>query len=452
MPKIIILNVGTAHALGDRESSTHPITRSGWRHAWFADQGDILISPVSVDDDFLQYLGGVLGFEPATVTVLSRERIITDDLLLCDELHADLLQLIGRDPLPWQLLPCFWTPGVAELASRLGIGPRDGLNFAAQHGSDLLNRKTHFRQLAAGAGIPLPEGSVVRTSKELADAVERHLPRTGTVIVKQDDGAGGLGNLTLTTGEAAPLPGSRESRQVGEDIPALAAEVWEALADELSHGLVVESYHTSTHQFYLEYSIEEGGIPAFLDSGGIRVRRDDNPASTEFIWVGLDLPAPLPPALAARAMQDAQRLASLIGQIGYRGHLNIDAIATDDAGLVFNEVNARWGGGLVAHSICERLIGMGYADHYVASTVRDMPPTALSTVLEILDAQGLAFSRSSREGVVVLACDPLLINNMECLVVADTRERARQIEGQLRTALATVTWDSDAPEFAGSGA
>ncbi|WP_050502776.1 peptide ligase PGM1-related protein [Streptomyces monomycini] len=437
MPKIIILNVGTEHALGDRASSTHPITRSGWRHAWFAEQGDILISPVAIDDDFLRYLGGTLGFDAATVTVLSRERIVTDELLLSGGFLKELRELTGTGS-DWRLMPCFWTQGVAELASLLGTAPRAGLGFALQRGSDLLNRKTHFRQLAAGAGLPLPEGSVVRTPRELARAIEQHLPRTGTVIVKQDDGAGGLGNLTLTTGEVAPLPGSRETRAVGEDLSALSAEVWGTLADESSHGLVVESYHASTQQFYLEYVIDESGAPVFLNSGEIRVRPDGDPAATELVWVGLDLPAALPPGLSAQALTESRRLVTLIAQIGHQGHINIDAITTETGELVFNEINARWGGGLVAHSICERLIGSGYADHHVASTLRDVPPAPLDTVLRLLDEHGLRFSRETLEGVIVLACDPLLINNMECLVVGTTRDRAREIEARLLEALKPI--------------
>ncbi|MEU2061864.1 peptide ligase PGM1-related protein [Streptomyces sp. NPDC013455] len=435
MPKIIILNVGTAHALGDHASSTHPITRSGWRHAWFADRGDVIVSPVAVGRDFLRYLGETLGFDPASVTVLSRERLVTDEFLLSEDVLAELRELTG-DGSGWRLMPCFWTQGVAELAARLGIGPRAGLGFAAQRGADLLNRKTHFRQLAAGAGLPLPEGSVARTPRELAEAIERHLPCTGTVIVKQDDGAGGLGNLTLTRGEAVPLPGSRETRQAGEDIPALAEEVWAALADELSHGLVVESYHDSTHQFYLEYAIGDDGVPAFLDSGEIRLRPDTDPDSTELVWVGLDIPATLPPALTAEAMHQSLRLAALTAQIGYRGHLNIDAIATTTGDLVFNEINARWGGGLVAHVICERLIGRGYADHHVAATLRDVPPAPLEDVLRTLREERLGFDRDTNEGVLVLACDPLLVNDTECLVVGATRDRVREIEERLRKALA----------------
>lgn len=435
MPKIIILNVGTAHALGDHASSTHPITRSGWRHAWFAERGDILVSPVAVDEDFLRYLGETMGFDPGTVTVLSREQLVTDEFLLSEDFLEELSGLTNGGP-SWRLMPCFWTQGVAELASHLGIESQAGLGFAGQRGSDLLNRKTHFRQLAAGVGLPLPEGSVARTPRELAQAIERHLPRTGTVIVKQDDGAGGLGNLTLTRGATTPLPGSRETLKVGEDIPELADEVWAALADELSHGLVVESYHASTYQFYLEYVIGDDGVPAFLDSGEIRLRPDSDPESTELVWVGLDIPAALPPALSAEAMHQSLRLASLTAQIGYRGHINIDAIATVSGGLVFNEINARWGGGLVAHSICERLLGNGYADDHVAATLRDVPPAPLEAVLRTLREEQLHFSRDTSEGVLVLACDPLLINNMECLVVGATRDRVREIEARLRKALA----------------
>lgn len=434
MPKIIILNVGTEHALGDHASSTHPITRSGWRHAWFADEGDILISPVPVDEDFMHYLGATMGFDAATVTVLSRQRLVTDELLLSEGLLTALREAADSGG-PWHLMPCFWTEGVAELAGRLGIAPRTGLAFAAQRGTDFLNRKTHFRQLAAGAGLPLPDGAVVQTPQTLARAIGQQLTRTGTVIVKQDDGAGGLGNLTLTRGEATALPGSCQTRQVGEDLPALAAKVWEDLTDRWSHGLVVESYHAATHQFYLEYLIGEDGVPAFQNSGTIKLRPDTDPAAPELVWTGLDIPAELPPQLSASAHSFALRLATLVAQIGYRGHLNIDAIATETGELVFNEINARWGGGLVAHHLCERLLGARYGDRHALSTLRDVPPAPLHHVLRVLQEHSLHFSRATQEGVLVLACDPLQMNNTECLVIGASRARVAQLEATLREAM-----------------
>ncbi|MGW1194279.1 preATP grasp domain-containing protein [Streptomyces sp. NPDC002536] len=437
MPKIVVLNVGTAHALGDRSSSTHPITRSGWRHAWFAEEGDVIVSPVAIDGEFLQYLGDTLGFDGRTVSVLSRDRIVSDELLLSEDVIGELRKHVESSgaPASWTMMPCFHTEGTAELASLLGLASGTGTGFAAQRGSDFLNRKTHFRQLAAGIGIPLPRGSVVRSPHDLARAVEKHLPHTGTVIVKQDDGAGGLGNLTLTTGPATALPGSRETRHVDGITEALATEVWDALTDRWSHGLVVESYHGASHQFYIEYVIGDDGVPRFLDSGTIRLRPDSDPEAAELVWVGLDIPAELPPFLSAQALTFSTRLATLIAQLGYRGHLNIDAIATDTGDIVFNEVNARWGGGLVAHDICARLLGERYADGHVASTVRDVQPAPLDDVLCILREHGLHFDRATREGVLVLACDPLLGNSMECLVVGATRDRVREIEAQLRAAL-----------------
>lgn len=187
---------------------------------------------------------------------------------------------------------------------------------------------------------------------------------------------------------------------------ALATEVWEALTDWWSHGLVVESYHGASHQFYVEYVIGDDGVPRFLDSGTIRLRPDSDPEAAELVWVGLDIPAELPPFLTAQALTFSTRLATPVAQLGYRGHLNIDAIATDTGEIVFNEVNARWGGSLVAHDICARLPGERYADRHVASTVRDVQPAPLDDVLRILREHGLHVDRATREGVLVLACAP----------------------------------------------
>ncbi|MGW7789314.1 peptide ligase PGM1-related protein, partial [Streptomyces tricolor] len=78
----------------------------------------------------------------------------------------------------------------------------------------------------------------------------------------------------------------------------------------------------------------------------------------------------------------------------------------------------------------------GYADHHAVATLRDVPPAPLDDVLRVLDEEQLRFSRDTREGVLVLACDPLLVNQMECLVVGASRDRVRETEARLRKALA----------------
>lgn len=436
--RIILINVGTEHALGDASSTSHPITRSARRHTWFADNDDILVTPVEIDQPFLDYVAETVGFDAGRVSIVGRNEALYDEILVETELHQAIKARMDGSG-AWNLFPCFWTPGVSELSASIGLEPTIGSRFASQRGTDLLNRKSHFRQLAISAGLPLAQGAVARSSRDLARAIETHLPQTGTVIVKKDDAGGGMGNVTLTANKAAPLPGSRETLPVRGDLQAIADTLWTELTDQWSRAVVVESYHKAAHRFYVEYEIPSTGIARFLNCGTIRTRPDADPLATELVWVGLDIPAQLPVDSAAEAITHATRFADLASQLGYRGAINIDAIIDDAGSLIFNEANARWGGGLVMHAIATRLVGDRYASSHAVSSVRDITAMPFADLKRLLRDTGLHFTRSSQEGVVVLSCDPSLVTTTECLIIGRSRDRVRQFEAQLRVAVETAT-------------
>ena len=372
MPKIILMNIGTEHALSQDLESSHSLAKSAWRNTWFAEEGDIIISPLAIEEDFLRYLGHTLGFDSQSLSVITRNQLVTDELLLSPDFIEDIRAYVSNSTF-WRMMPCFYTRGVAELESLLGIENYGRLHFAAQCGGDLFNRKTHFRQLATGVHLPLANGSVVHTPRSLTKAIEKHLPHTGTVIVKKDNAAGGMGNITLTSGTVMALPGSRETMHVhSSNIQVIATDLWAQLTDPQSQFLVVESYHSASHRFYFEYWIDDNRSPLFLNSGTIRLRPDRKPNAKELVWIGLDIPAEIPSFSSANALTMSVQFAMLAAQIGYRGPINIDAIITDSGELIFNESNARWGGGLVLHTLGERLLGKRYADNHVLSSLRDV--------------------------------------------------------------------------------
>ncbi|MEU4890928.1 peptide ligase PGM1-related protein [Streptomyces sp. NPDC044780] len=418
MPRIIVLNIGGMSS------------RQVYRQLWMAEAGDIVVSPVAIDAGFLAYVHDVLGLARNAVTVVVADGVLTDEAMCSPGLVAELRSRMAASP-AWELMPAALTEGVTALAELLGIEADHGLRFAGQRGPELLNRKSHFRQLAVGAGLPVPSGAVVTSVRALATAIERHLPPTGTVIVKRDDDLNGQGNLALIAGDSPPLPGVREVRPVTDDIPALAAQVWSELADE-EKVLVVESYHQAALCFYFEYLIDADGFPRYLASGTIRRRPDTEPTRPDLVWVGLELPAELPPDLAYHASTEAARIAGLAAQVGYRGHINVDALVTEAGELLFNEVNARWGGGLALHTIGERLLGTGYADRSVVSSLRDVTPMRFPDFEKALHLHDLHFQPEAREGVVVVSYDEQLASTSECVVIAASKARARAIEARLR--------------------
>lgn len=407
-----------------------------YRQMWMVEEGTIVVSAVSVDDEFWGYVCDVAGIDRDKVVIVDIGRELTDEVLTSPELLGRLAPLVAGAT-DWELVPAAFTQGVAGLAELLGLTVDTGLRFAAQRGCELLNRKSHFRRLAAGAKVSVPAGCVVTTERELANGIDRHLPETGTVIVKRDNDLGGRGNRALTK-DPVPLPGVRETIAIDGNVSDVAARLWMELTEGTDEVLVVESYHAAARVFYLEYLIDAEGFPRFLDSG---LKREvlGGPGAASMVWVGLELPADLGPSTAARALTEAARIVGTAADLGYRGHINVDGIVTTDGRMFFNEVNARWGGSTALHHVGEKLFGANYADDHVVSGLRVVRPAPLAETVGLLRDNGLHFSAESGEGALVLGYDRTFGRATECVLIGPSTSRVREIEDRVCEVVGTVS-------------
>lgn len=443
MPKLVIMNAGTEQMLGAEFGRGQRLlaTKAGWRQLWFAEEGDLIVMPSPVSAEWLRYVGSINGFDAASLTVLTlAERdglheVLSDQQLLAPALVEQMRARVSTGA-GWSISTCYYSAGVVELAARLGIAAPAGSAVAAQCGIDLFNRKTHFRQLAAGIGLPIPEGSVAYDVATLVQSLRRHIQQTGTAIVKQDNNVLGLGNIAVTTGRPNPLAGVTDVIEARDDWSALAERLWNTMSSRACPQLVVESYHLASHIMYVEFLVDASGVPRFLDSGTLRMEPSSDPTTKELMWMGLDIPAPLPVGAAATLVSEATRLAMLAASMGYRGLINIDAIRTEAGNVLFNEVNGRWGGCSILHMLATRLLGTGYADRACVSSRRNIAAPPLEQALKVLRASGLALEPGRREGALILAIDELFSSSMECLIVADTWPRLREIEATLLAEIA----------------
>ena len=434
MPKLLILNYHVELPLASTTPQRYPnqMERACMRAMWYSDEGDVVVSPVELDSQFLRHVADSLGFAADSLNVVVAGKKLYDDVLLTEEVMTAVAHHLAARP-SWELMACNMTQGVAQLARVLGLVGPDELSFAEERGADLLNRKSHFRQIARPVGIPVPQGAVVRTPEELAREVSALVGVTGAVIVKQDNAAGGAGNVVLASEPDAPRPGASSTRPVPTGSAAVAA-LWAEMVEAQDHAVVVEVYHQASHAFYAEYLVGPTRRVEFLNEGELKRRLVVEDGSAHWTWEGLEIPTTLPAYTRACFLTLAGRLADRMADLGHVGHLNIDAIRTPDGRLYFNEVNARFGGGLVLHTIAARILGAGYADHHVITSVRDLPPADLSTVQSTLQAAGLDLHPMTGEGVVVVAADPCANVPTECLVLAGTRAGTRELEGRLRRA------------------
>lgn len=420
--------------------------KAALRNVWLARPGDIVISTATMPEDFMSYVGRVSSFaaEAGEIEFFRPEidgalnLVLQDEYLLRPQFVEALRERVTR-PQEWSLLACYQTAGTARLQLELGLaqagGEAVGRSFAAHMGTNLLNRKSHFRQLAIGCSLPLADGAIATSAKSLLHAVTELLPVTGKVIVKQDNGAGGTGNFILSTSPTGPLPGACACVTLpfrdGSDVESELRRLWDTWQAGSPGPMVVEVYHAATAMFYLEFVIAPDGRVDFMNSGAIRVRPHDDPAIPELFWVGLELPAQLPPAALAEASTHCSRFLQLAATMGYRGHINIDAIITDTGRLLFNEVNARWGGGTVLHDLATRLVGPDFPNTHVAASFRDVPSPRFARLRRCLQDSEIAYDPARQHGIVILACDDEHSHSFEAFVLARTRDGARALEQRL---------------------
>ncbi|WP_407169224.1 hypothetical protein [Bradyrhizobium sp. ORS 111] len=434
MPQILIMNAGTAQMSGTDLTAIQLslAAKSAWRSVWLAQEGDLIVSPIPIPADLLSFVGSTLKFDPASLLLFvpegAHDHPVLCDVTLQSDAVVERISHIVRQNTHWKISACYATEGVARLAAVLGIA-KDGDKFALQRGPDLLNRKSHFRQLATSVALPLANGCVATSSDELLAAVTCLRSETGNVILKLDNGAGGAGNIVLTSKKTTPLPGARETRRV--HWPTFDPDaVWSEMTTPSCRTLVVESYHLARSMFYLEFEIEEKGAITYVNSGDIRLRRSKDRSERALVWTGLELPSDMSNRQRSIAHAHAYRFAELARTLGYRGLINIDAIFSTDGRLLFNEANGRWGGGSVLHSIAARLLGSDYSDSCVVSSVRDVRSSSLRAAIDHFAKRGWLFDDTRKEGLIPLAADQDA-GTVECLVIAHDRLSARNLQYRL---------------------
>jgi len=450
MPKLIIGNNLNDHMVGDparvdrvlRELSTMFAARL----AWLLEDGDVLVAPGPLAPGMLEYVGSITGLDPETVRVITpppspSPQMLSRKLLLSEPLVESVRDaLAGRDD--WELVAFYPEATVIELAMAVGVPVPPAAELFAQNGADLLNSKVTFRRLSAGAGLPVPEGSVCSTLVELQSAVARHIEATGSVLLKQNSNAGCDGNLAIARDPSRPHPGARlvfPAPADTDELDALAQRLWNEMTGPMNASLVVEVYEPSRHSLFAEYRVTADKRPEYLCSGALRMERAGDPRGGDGeLWVGFVIPAPLRGAEQPHFITHATSYADLARTLGYQGKINIDALVRTDGGIVFNEVNGRLGGCTHIHELATRLLGEHYANEHVVVTRNHVPATGSEDVLQCLADTGLAFDPTTRTGLIVLVCESHYSQQIEIMTIAADRETAVGIEGEFLAALQGV--------------
>ncbi|MER7419055.1 peptide ligase PGM1-related protein [Micromonospora peucetia] len=445
MPKLVLANPQSRAMVARPEDipvESRPIYEViGTRMLWSLGSEDIAVIAAEVDKEFVAYVTATLGLPDGDPTVFSLQDHRSpswypeENPELLDELRAR----VTADG-AWTLDCYIRDRDMAHWEQRLGLAAAP--TPYAQDLAALVNSKVVFRALALAAGVPVPEGLVVDPGRELIDAVTALLPRTGSVIVKQDHNAGGDGNVLLTTDPSVRGIGVFRTLLVDDvsraAVAAQIATLGMAEFPTLHPGtaaarLVVEVYQPNALTLSSELYIPAGRAPVLLNYGDMRM---------EPVWSGYVFPPQdLAGTLHARLCADSQQIAILAQRMGYQGLMNIDAIVDSAGRLTFTEFNGRTGGATNIDIIARRLLGPNFLDEYVIMTRNGLPGPRTAELVRRLERAGLAFDRDARCGVIVANVDARGL--FEYMAIGRDRAQAQEIEHALEALLSTMSGSSE---------
>jgi hypothetical protein len=390
------------------------------RLAWFAEDGDVLVLPAPPDDAFLDYVTSLTHTRGDTLAIVvppatGDAGALTPGRLADPEFVRSVRRAVdGREV---SQLSALWPdPAVARLARELRVeAAMPGYGFVAQAGGMLVNSKSVFRAIAAGAGVPVPPGAVC-TSQAVAEREILDLLEGGeAVVVKHDFLSGGHGNEILSTDATIRPIGVRRVVTVSEPCDVRA---------------YLERYFRDSSAYFVEYT---------LGDDESRLAGTGELLSAPYA-VGQVMPAVgLEPDVLDAMVDGAGRLVAAVHAMGYRGVLGPDAIVTPEREVLFTEYNGRVTGSTHIYERIGRLVvGPGFGrDRIILERVWQegwSTPSFKATLARLTEA-GLAYSPASRTGVVLTNAFDNRNGVMYCIVAEDL-DRAWAHERDMRTLFA----------------
>jgi len=451
MPKVIVANVDSDSMCGtDMPPEIHALSSMCCdRLLVMADEDDLVVLPHSVTDDYIDYVGRLLG------RGLSRRNVVVpaggdDQLLILNDaslnsgsVAAQIRERAGGDLTGWHMEAYFLDRPVMALSDELGI-PLAGIDpgtdsacrdFLRCGGAETFNSKVLFRQLAATVNAPVPSGRVASSEQELAVALRVLLPDTGRVIIKQEINSGGAGNTVVTRYDESTLTGASRVLRTAAETPAefaeVAAELWPSVARQRNVRVVVEAYHQAAHVYYSELWVPgPAGAPRLLNFGEMRM---------EPTFIGFEIPGQqMLPADLGDMASHSMNLAREAGRRGFVGYINIDSITTTDGRLFFNEVNGRMGCCTNIDYLARVLVGEDYTRERVVLTYNWIEVHDFAGAVRALELAGVAFDPETKTGVIIAVEDVARCQAIDYMVIGLDVEHARDLEKQALIAFDTA--------------
>ncbi|MGW9438811.1 preATP grasp domain-containing protein [Streptomyces sp. NPDC055607] len=378
------------------------------REAWLLRPGDVLVSPVPVGEEFLEYVRDLTGVPRDSVAV-----VVPPGADPCHRVVEAVRAATAGRP-PGAVLPTALDGAAIGLARGLGVPVAPYASVAAAEAAldvtGLLNTKAGFRDAALALGMRLPDGRVRRRAG-VPDAVRELLAAHGRVVVKPDRSAGGHGMLFLPEAAGAPDPWA------GDGLAPVGGPqgLW-----------VVERRIDVARSVSVQMETGPDGTRA-LFSGEMRTEGG--------AFTGYLSPLSAPAAdLAATLEAWGHALGGFLAARGYAGPFGLDAMVTPDGEVYAGESNVRRTATTTPRAMVARLAARAGAGDPVWATGRVRAPAAypFGEAVERLRGARLAYDPARGEGIVLYAGPPPDGRTWRYAAIAGDREGVTRYEELLR--------------------
>ncbi|GGV02276.1 hypothetical protein GCM10010211_82030 [Streptomyces albospinus] len=435
MSKLIIGNSFNDYLVGDL-NSFDPLERTiggniSLRLVWLAEPGDLVVLPQPVNPEFVAYVMDFKGIPADSVTILVPPPgefgtdVLTTDRLTEPAFERRLLKearACGVD----QVLPYVFDTVVVRICEELGLDTSaPNLAFLKEGGCELLNSKSLFRLIAAGAGVATADGVATHSRRRAERFVLDQFALGRPVIVKQDFHQGGHGNEILAPSAGVTQIGAG-ALTVLDRPGALAshlAQRWPVYSNDERNKVVIEHYVPDSIPVGAEVEINDTGATVY-HVGEMRMTP---------VFDGVVLPGETTTKAQREEFRAAtERLGKAIQALGYRGLINIDGIVSPDGEVRFTEYNGRLGGTTHLHWLGLTVAGEDYPDRAVFVSNNDWQVASFTAAIAELRAQGLAYDAERSSGVVITCDHTQQSGAIEYCVVGPDSESVAHTEAALK--------------------
>lgn len=390
---------------------------------WFAENHDVLVLPEAPQESFLEYVTQHTGVDRATLAVVVPSEddpgMLSGHRLSDPGLAAAVRAALGDRQVD-RVIPVWPHVSAATLAHRLGApAALSGHSFIGQGGGAVVNSKALFRAVSAGAGAPLPTGSVCSNIPTAEQAITELIEQGHSVMVKQEYGAGGGGNEVLSPVDGMRPVGARRTVTVTDRaaVRDYLESNWAWLTDNGAHLVVVERYFPDSRAYYAEFHLDDDEIVL----GGI----GEMMSAPQYL--AQVTPPELDSELEAQLIDGARKICAPVHAMGYRGWLSPDAIVTPDRQVLFTEWNGRISGSVhTYHILGNVVVGPNYAkDRVLLECVwpRGWVTASFDAMRDAIADAGLAYDPVTRTGVIIVSdYDTARHGAIYCIVAPDVDE------------------------------